>query len=83
MSELVLRMEPPRRDFGVSRRKREILKIPVQRETIQAPAVQLEIGYYTAYGYVRCVYAQLRVTSRGGASAKAIHEGLVPPATSL
>jgi DNA-binding NarL/FixJ family response regulator len=73
------RADPPQRDYGLTPRERDILELLVKGLTIKETAAQLGIGFYTADEYIRSVYVKLQVPSRGGAIAKAIREGLVPP----
>jgi DNA-binding NarL/FixJ family response regulator len=73
------RANPPQRNYGLTPRERDILELLVKGLTIKETAAQLGIGFYTADEYIRSVYVKLQVQSRGGAIAKAINEGLVPP----
>jgi len=60
MSELVLRIEPPRRDFGVSRRKREILKT---RPEIDDPSARSAVRDWLLH-CVRVYPVRLRPVAR-------------------
>lgn len=65
------------KDYGLTPREMDILKLLVTGSTIKDAAAQLGIGYYTADEYIRSVYIKLQVRSRGSAIAKAVKEGLV------
>lgn len=65
------------KDYGLTPREMDILKLLVTGSTIKDAAAQLGIGYYTADEYIRSVYVKLQVRSRGSAIAKAVKEGLV------
>ncbi len=65
------------KDYGLTPREMDILKLLVSGSTIKDAAAQLGIGYYTADEYIRSVYVKLQVRSRGSAIAKAVKEGLV------
>lgn len=65
------------KDYGLTPRETDILKLLVDGCTIKDAAAQLGIGYYTADEYIRGVYEKLQVRSRGSAIAKAVKEGLV------
>lgn len=68
----------PQRDYGLTPRELDILKLLVQGQTIKEAAAQLGISFYTADEYIRSVYEKLQVRSRGSAIAKAVQERLVP-----
>lgn len=68
---------PQQKDYGLTPRELDILKLLVTGSTIKDAAAQLGIGYYTADEYIRSVYEKLQVRSRGSAIAKAVKEGLV------
>lgn len=65
------------KDYGLTPRELDILKLLVAGSTIKDAAAQLGIGYYTADEYIRSVYGKLQVRSRGSAIAKAVKEGIV------
>lgn len=65
------------KDYGLTPREMDILKLLVTGSTIKDAAARLGIGYYTADEYIRSVYVKLQVRSRGSAIAKAVKEGLV------
>lgn len=65
------------KDYGLTPRELDILKLLVTGSTIKDAAAQLGIGYYTADEYIRSVYGKLQVRSRGSAIAKAVKEGIV------
>lgn len=75
--EMFSKANLPQKDYGLTPRETEILKLLVDGSTIKDAAAQLGIGYYTADEYIRSVYVKLQVRSRGSAIAKAVKEGLV------
>ena len=75
--EMFSKANVPQKDYGLTPRELDILKLLVSGSTIKAAAAQLGIGYYTADEYIRSVYVKLQVRSRGSAIAKAVKEGLV------
>lgn len=75
--EMFSKANPPQKDYGLTPREMDILKLLVDGRTIKDAAAQLGIGYYTADEYIRSVYEKLQVRSRGSAIAKAVKEGLV------
>ena len=77
--EMFSKANPPQKDYGLTPRELDILKLLVLGKTIKEAAAELGIGYYTADEYIRSVYEKLQVRSRGSAIAKAVNERLVPP----
>jgi DNA-binding NarL/FixJ family response regulator len=75
--EMFSKANVPQKDYGLTPRETDILKLLVSGCTIKDAAAQLGIGYYTADEYIRSVYVKLQVRSRGSAIAKAVKEGLV------
>ena len=75
--EMLSKASVPQKDYGLTPRELDILKLLVSDSTIKDAAAQLGIGYYTADEYIRSVYVKLQVRSRGSAIAKAVKEGLV------
>ena len=75
--EMFSKANVPHKDYGLTPRELDILKLLVSGSTIKDAAAQLGIGYYTADEYIRSVYVKLQVRSRGSAIAKAVKEGLV------
>ena len=75
--EMFSKANVPQKDYGLTPRELDILKLLVGGSTIKDAAAQLGIGYYTADEYIRSVYVKLQVRSRGSAIAKAVKEGLV------
>jgi len=68
---------PPRKDYGLTPREKEILQHLVQGQSTKEAAARLEISYHTADGYIRDIYEKLQVNTRSGVVAKAVKEGLV------
>jgi DNA-binding NarL/FixJ family response regulator len=75
--EMFSKANIPHKDYGLTPRELDILKLLVSGSTIKDAAAQLGIGYYTADEYILSVYVKLQVSSRGSAIAKAVKEGLV------
>ena len=75
--EMFSKANMPQKDYGLTPRELDILKLLVSGSTIKDAAAQLGIGYYTADEYIRSVYVKLQVRSRGSAIAKAVKEGRV------
>lgn len=75
--EMFSKANMPHKDYGLTPRELDILKLLVEGTTIKEAAAQLGIGYYTADEYIRSVYEKLQVRSRGSAIAKAVNEKLV------
>jgi len=75
--EMFSKANAPHKDYGLTPRELDILKLLVSGSTIKDAAAQLGIGYYMADEYIRSVYVKLQVRSRGSAIAKAVKEGLV------
>jgi DNA-binding NarL/FixJ family response regulator len=68
---------PPRKDYGLTPREKEILQLLVQGHSTKEAAAHLHLSYHTADGYIREIYEKLQVHTRSGAVSKAVKEGLV------
>jgi DNA-binding NarL/FixJ family response regulator len=68
---------PPRTDYGLTPREKEILQLLVQGQSTKEAAAQLQISYHTADGYIREIYEKLQVSTRSSVVAKALKEKLV------
>ena len=67
---------PPRRDYGLSAREKEILEFMVQGLIKKEIADRLGLSYHTVDNHLRNIYTKLHVHTRGGAVAKALTERL-------
>jgi DNA-binding NarL/FixJ family response regulator len=68
---------PPRQDYGLSPREKEILELMVRGLIKKEIAGQLDLSYHTVDNHLRNIYTKLQVHTRGGAVAKALKEGLL------
>lgn len=83
VARLVLNMfasreAPPRADYGLSAREREVLELVVKGMVKKEVAERLGLSYHTVDNHLRSIYAKLHVHTRGGAVAKAVAEHLLP-----
>ncbi len=67
---------PPRHDYGLSGREKEILEGIVQGLLKKEIADRLGLSYHTVDNHLRSIYEKLHVHSRSGAVAKALSERL-------
>ncbi len=67
----------PPGDYGLTEREREILHWMVDGMLMKQIAARLEVSYHTIDSHIRNIYGKLHVSSRSGAIAKALREGLV------
>jgi len=67
---------PPRHDYGLSAREKEILELVVKGLLKKEIADQLGLSYHTVDNHLRSIYEKLHVHSRSGAVAKALNERL-------
>ena len=85
VARLVLNMfasreAPPKADYGLSAREREVLELVVKGMVKKEVAERLGLSYHTVDNHLRSIYAKLHVHTRGGAVAKAVAEHLLPSA---
>jgi len=85
VARLVLNMfasreAPPKADYGLSTREREVLELVVKGLVKKEVAERLGLSYHTVDNHLRSIYGKLHVHTRGGAVAKAVSEHLLPPA---
>ena len=73
------RAAPPRHEYGLSAREREVLELMVQGLIKKEIADRLGLSYHTVDNHLRSIYAKLQVHTRGGAVAKAVSEHLLSP----
>ena len=73
------RAAPPRHEYGLSAREREVLELMVQGLIKKEIADRLGLSYHTVDNHLRSIYAKLQVHTRGGAVAKAVSERLLSP----
>jgi len=67
---------PPKCDYGLSAREKEILELIVKGLLKKEIADQLALSYHTVDNHLRNIYEKLHVHSRSGAVAKALNERL-------
>jgi len=75
--DMFARLAPPRGDYGLSAREKEILEGMVQGKTKKEIAAQLDLSFHTVDSHLRNIYQKLEVNTRTGAVAKALKEKLV------
>ena len=75
--EMFARLAPPRGDYGLSPREKEILEATVQGRTKKEIAALLDLSFHTVDSHLRHIYQKLEVNTRTGAVAKALREKLV------
>ena len=75
--EMFARLAPPRGDYGLSPREKEILEATVQGRTKKEIAALLDLSFHTVDSHLRHIYQKLEVNTRTGAVAKALKEKLV------
>lgn len=68
---------PPRKDYGLSPREREILEWMVQGLIKKEIAERCGLSYHTVDNHLRSIYTKLHVHTRSGAVAKAVTERLL------
>jgi DNA-binding NarL/FixJ family response regulator len=68
---------PPRGDYGLSRREKEILQLLTEDLVQKQIADRLSVSPHTINMHLRNIYSKLHVQSRSGAVAKALKERLV------
>jgi DNA-binding NarL/FixJ family response regulator len=64
-------------DFDLTEREREVLKLVVDGRTNREIADRLHLSPFTIKTHVKHIYAKLHVSSRAGATRKAVRNGLV------
>lgn len=67
---------PPRDNYGLSEREKEILELMVEGLIKKEIADRLGVSYHTVNNHLRSIYEKLHVHTRGGAVAKALNERL-------
>lgn len=70
-------MATPRRDYSLSEREREILKLMVNGHTKKQIADRLFLSYHTIDSHTRAIYAKLQVNTCSGAVGKALSEHII------
>jgi DNA-binding NarL/FixJ family response regulator len=75
--DMFARLAPPRGDYGLSTREKEILEAMVQGKIKKEIAAQLDLSFHTVDTHLRNIYQKLEVNTRTGAVAKALKEKLV------
>ncbi len=75
--DMFARLAPPKGDYGLTAREREILEGTVQGKTKKEIAAVLDLSFHTVDSHLRNIYQKLEVNTRTGAVAKALKEKLV------
>jgi DNA-binding NarL/FixJ family response regulator len=75
--DMFARLAPPRGDYGLTVREREILESMVQGKTKKEIAAALDLSFHTVDTHLRNIYQKLEVNTRTGAVAKALKEKLI------
>jgi DNA-binding NarL/FixJ family response regulator len=75
--DMFARLAPPRGDYGLTAREKEILEAMVQGKIKKEIAGQLNLSFHTVDSHLRNIYQKLEVNTRTGAVAKALKEKLV------
>ncbi len=72
----VILISPGNKDYHLSEREKEILRLMIDTFNFKAIAEKLYISYETVRTHVKNIYKKLHVTSRNEAVMKAIQQGL-------
>lgn len=67
----------PKKDYGLSDREREILKLMVGGRTKKQIADELFLSYHTIDSHARNIYSKLQVNTCSGAVGKALSEHII------
>jgi DNA-binding NarL/FixJ family response regulator len=70
-------MATPKKNYGLSDREREILRLMVGGRTKKQIADQLFLSYHTIDSHARNIYAKLQVNTCSGAVGKALSEHII------
>jgi DNA-binding NarL/FixJ family response regulator len=70
------RLSPPKDDFALTERERQVLELMVDGLSKKEIAARLEISFHTVDYFLRNIYTKLHVHSQAGAVAKAIRENI-------
>lgn len=74
--EMFSQLRPNPRDYGLTEREREILRLVVVGLTKKELAARLELSVHTVDTHLRRIYEKLEVHNRSGAVAKALQDRL-------
>lgn len=77
MLEMFTMLAAPIKDYGLTDREKEILKLLVEGPTKKKISKLLFISYHTVDTHLKNIYAKLQVHTRSGAVAKVLKENLV------
>ncbi len=77
MMEMFAALVPPRQDYGLSLREREVLQLIVDGLLKKEIAGRTGLSIHTVDAYLRRIYEKLHVQSRSGAVTKALRERLL------
>ncbi len=75
--ELFSRLVPPRKDYGLTNREKEILQQLVEGRIKKEIAALVGLSVHTVNTHMRNIYDKLQVNTVNGAVAKALRERLV------
>lgn len=75
--QLFTTLATPRKNYGLSDRELEILKLMVSGHTKKQIADRLFLSYHTIDSHTRNIYAKLQVNSCSGAVGKALSEHII------
>ncbi len=75
--EMFKRMNPPKGDYGLTAREKEILTHLVDGLTKKQISDKLCIGFQTVNTHIKNIYEKLHVNTRGAVVAKAFRERLI------
>jgi DNA-binding NarL/FixJ family response regulator len=75
--QLFTTLATPRKDYGLSERELEILRLMVSGHTKKQIADRLFLSYHTIDSHARNIYAKLQVNTCSGAVGKALSEHLI------
>jgi DNA-binding NarL/FixJ family response regulator len=70
------RLSPPKDDFALTERERQVLELMVEGLSKKEIAARLEISFHTVDYFLRNIYSKLHVHSQAGAVARAIRENI-------
>jgi DNA-binding NarL/FixJ family response regulator len=70
------RLSPPKDDFALTERERQVLELMVNGLSKKEIAARLEISFHTVDYFLRNIYEKLHVHSQAGAVARAIRENI-------
>jgi len=75
--EMFKQFNPPKGDYGLTVREKEILNLLVRGMSKKQIAEELFVSFHTINTHIKNIYEKLQVTTRGGLVAKAYKENLL------